>query len=93
VTALDRDVQARLCLRWPRPDRIGPTWVFNCGKQTGPIPCHIIIDTAAREVAWFSLAGVETAHLDQPQHRAVRSLDDSNAWHRPKPLNPDPRPA
>jgi Icc-related predicted phosphoesterase len=74
-------------------DRVGPTWVFNCGRQTGPTPCHIIIDTATREAAWFSLAGAEIAHLDQPLHRPLPSLVDADAWLTPKPLNPDPSPA
>jgi hypothetical protein len=45
-------------------DRIGSTWVFNCGNQIGPTPTHIIVDTDAREAAWFSLEGAETAQLD-----------------------------
>jgi Icc-related predicted phosphoesterase len=73
-------------------DRIGPTWVFNCGKQPGWTPCHIIVDTVAREVAWFSLAGAETVHLDQPLRRPLPSLDESAVWLSPKPQNPDPSP-
>jgi Icc-related predicted phosphoesterase len=71
-------------------DRIGPTWVFNCGKQTGPTPCHIVVDTVAREVAWFSLAGAETAQLDQPLRRPLQSLDESAAWLTLTARNPDP---
>jgi Icc-related predicted phosphoesterase len=30
-------------------DRIGSTWVFNCGNQIAPTPTRIIVDTDARE--------------------------------------------
>jgi Icc-related predicted phosphoesterase len=41
-------------------DRIGTTAVFNAGRQRGPIPTRVEIDTAAREASWFSLVGAET---------------------------------
>jgi Icc-related predicted phosphoesterase len=44
-------------------DRIGSTWLFNAGRQIGPVPCHIIIDTAQNEARWQSLAGLEKADL------------------------------
>ena len=47
-------------------DRIGTTWVFNCGRQIGPIPTHIVVDTEAREAKWHSLAGAESRQLDRP---------------------------
>lgn len=45
-----------------RPDgswhhRIGDTLVLNAGQQRGPLPAHLILDTAAGEAAWWSLAG------------------------------------
>jgi len=48
-------------------DRIGSTWVFNAGRQIGPVPTHIIIDTEAQRAEWYSLAGperIELANLD-----------------------------
>jgi Icc-related predicted phosphoesterase len=45
-------------------DRIGDSWVLNAGCQIGPIPAHVVFDTAAREAKWFSLAGSERARLD-----------------------------
>ena len=42
-------------------DRIGSTVVFNAGRQRGPIPTHIALDTRARRARWVSLAGVEEA--------------------------------
>jgi Icc-related predicted phosphoesterase len=47
-------------------DRIGDTWVFNPGRQTGPIPTRIEIDLASHAVAWFSLLGVEELSLTDP---------------------------
>jgi Icc-related predicted phosphoesterase len=47
-------------------DRIGSTWVFNPGRQTGPVPAHIEIDLVARTASWHSLAGHEVQSLDEP---------------------------
>ena len=35
--------------------RLGETWVFNAGKERGPIPAHITIDTQARTADWFGI--------------------------------------
>jgi Icc-related predicted phosphoesterase len=45
-------------------DRVGDTWVFNPGRQIGPVPTHVIVDTAARRAMWFSLAGDQVVSLD-----------------------------
>ncbi len=55
-------------------DRIGDTWVFNSGRQIGPVPCHIVIDTDERRAMWFSLAGSEYVDLGEPLVRPVAAL-------------------
>jgi Icc-related predicted phosphoesterase len=40
-------------------DHIGSTAVFNAGRQRGPIPASIELDTDARTAAWRSLEGTE----------------------------------
>jgi Icc-related predicted phosphoesterase len=50
-------------------DRIGSTWVFNAGRQIGPVPTHIVLDTEALEASWFSLAGNETVKLNETFQR------------------------
>ena len=40
-------------------DRIGDTWVFNAGRQIGPVPAHIEIDLEAGTAVWRSLMGEE----------------------------------
>ena len=45
-------------------DRIGDTWVFNAGRQTGPVPAHVEIDLDERWAEWSSLMGREHARLD-----------------------------
>jgi Icc-related predicted phosphoesterase len=45
-------------------DRVGRSWIFNSGRQIGPTPTHVVVDTEAREAAWFSLQGAEAASLD-----------------------------
>jgi Icc-related predicted phosphoesterase len=61
-------------------DRIGKTWIFNSGRQIGPTPAHIVVDTEARGAAWFSMAGAEGAQLDQPLVRPLAALTEAPAW-------------
>jgi Icc-related predicted phosphoesterase len=59
-------------------DRIGNTWVFNSGRQIGPIPAHVIVDTDAGAAAWFSLAGAESVALDRASSR--QALAGAPEW-------------
>ncbi|MDG2306633.1 MAG: metallophosphoesterase [Candidatus Binatia bacterium] len=52
-------------------DRIGSTWVFNAGKQIGPVPCHIVFDTEDGSATWHSLAGSEIVDLVGPNATAT----------------------
>ena len=47
--------------RWA--DRIDGTWVFNPGRQIGPVPAHIEIDLAARTATWRSLITATSSTL------------------------------
>jgi hypothetical protein len=55
-------------------DRIGSTWVFNCGQQLGPTPTHVIIDTEARQAVWHSLDSAESLQLDRALQRPFQRL-------------------
>lgn len=44
-------------------DRIGETLLFNAGKQIGPVPAFIELDTEEGTAIWRSLAGVESLDL------------------------------
>jgi Icc-related predicted phosphoesterase len=44
-------------------DRIGTTMVFNAGRQIGPVPTHIEIDTDRGTARWQSLEAVEERAL------------------------------
>ncbi len=55
-------------------DRIGTTWVFNAGRQIGPVPTHVVLDTDEPRAMWFSLAGNEVVPLDQPLTRPPAPL-------------------
>jgi Icc-related predicted phosphoesterase len=61
-------------------DRIGKTWIFNSGRQPGPKPAHVMVSTAAREAAWFSLKGAEVAALDLPLARPLQPLSALPHW-------------
>ncbi|HEX3087279.1 MAG TPA: metallophosphoesterase [Ilumatobacteraceae bacterium] len=45
-------------------DRIGDTWVFNAGRQIGPVPTRIELDLDERRATWESLLGVEEISLN-----------------------------
>ena len=55
-------------------DRIGDTWVFNAGRQIGPVPCHVVIDDAEMHAMWFSLAGGERVDLARALTRPLESI-------------------
>jgi predicted phosphodiesterase len=55
-------------------DRLGDTWVFNAGRQIGPVPARVELDLDAGSATWISLAGVEElslADLAAPARTAV----------------------
>jgi Icc-related predicted phosphoesterase len=45
-------------------DRIDDTWVFNAGRQIGPIPTHVEVDTEVGTARWWSMLGTEEIDLD-----------------------------
>lgn len=47
-------------------ERIGRTWLFNAGRQIGPVPARVDIDLAARRARWITLEGVEERALEPP---------------------------
>lgn len=61
-------------------DRLNDTWVFNAGRQPGPCPTHIIIDTAVQEAVWFSLAGAESVKMSLALTRPLTGLTELPAW-------------
>lgn len=63
-------------------DRRGDTWIFNSGRQVGPLPCHVIFDTRANEALWLSLAGAESVRLDAPLERPLPQLTELPGWLR-----------
>lgn len=53
-------------------DLIGDTWVFNAGRQIGPMPTRVEIDLTTRRATWSSLMGVEEIELDWPAPARIR---------------------
>lgn len=45
-------------------DKLGSTWVFNPGRQIGPMPTCIAIDLEHETATWASLEGAERTPLD-----------------------------
>jgi predicted phosphodiesterase len=44
-------------------DRRGATWIFNPGRQIGPVPAHICVDLEAGTADWYSIMGTEGLRL------------------------------
>jgi Icc-related predicted phosphoesterase len=44
-------------------DRIGKTWVFNPGRQTGALPAYIVIDLDTMTAEWISIEGQSVRQL------------------------------
>jgi Icc-related predicted phosphoesterase len=61
-------------------DQLGDTWIFIAGRQIGPTPTTISIDTAVEEAAWFSLEGAESVKLAEPLVRPIPPLTAMPAW-------------
>ncbi|MGR8940774.1 MAG: metallophosphoesterase family protein [Gammaproteobacteria bacterium] len=61
-------------------DRLNSTWIFNPGRQPGPCPAHIILETDEQKAVWFSLAGAEMVSLDQGLTRPVTALAELPEW-------------
>jgi hypothetical protein len=51
-------------------DRIGDTWVFNAGRQIGPVPAHIEIDLDTGSAVWKSMMGLEEMRLTDAERPA-----------------------
>ncbi len=55
-------------------DRVDDTWVFQAGRQIGPVPTHVIIDTGLGRAMWFSLAGNQIVSLRAPLVRPIAEI-------------------
>jgi Icc-related predicted phosphoesterase len=44
-------------------DRRGDSWVFNAGRQIGPVPAHVEIDLDEGTALWRSMMGTEDLRL------------------------------
>jgi Icc-related predicted phosphoesterase len=63
-------------------DRRGKTWVFNPGRQIGPWPAHILLNTSDNVAVWLSLAGEEMVKLDEPLCRPIPAATELPQWVR-----------
>lgn len=61
-------------------DRIGPTWVFNGGRQIGPQPTCIVFDMDEGWAYWLSIERAEMVRIDAPLTRPVAPLIEAPDW-------------
>ena len=47
-------------------DQQGKTFIFNAGRQLGPVPAFILVDTDSNSATWISQAGQESIDLNEP---------------------------
>jgi len=47
-------------------DRVRDTWVFNAGRQIGPVPAYVELDPDEGWATWTSLMGSESVRLTEP---------------------------
>ena len=54
-------------------DRVDDTWIFNAGRQIGPVPTRVEIDLATDTARWVSMLGVEFQDMDDvvPAERSL----------------------
>src|SRR6476469_10073343 len=45
-------------------DRVDDTWIFNAGRQIGPVPARVEIDLAAGTAQWVAMLGVEVQDMN-----------------------------
>ena len=72
--------QSPFCQGGAWADRIGRTWVFNAGHQTGPLPPHVVVDTDGPGAYWISLTGAQVASLSQAPNRPFAVVTDWPPW-------------
>lgn len=73
-------------------DRIGRTWIFNAGHQIGPLPSHVVVDLAAPDAYWISLAVAEVAPLNQSPTHPFAPMADPPEWLLAMTPRADPQP-
>jgi Icc-related predicted phosphoesterase len=71
-------------------DRLGPTWVFNTGRQPGRPPTYIVIEPDAGRAFWLAAGQAEWIDLNGPLQRPARPVVDAPEWLRAVGRIPDP---
>ena len=61
-------------------DRIGTTWVFNAGRQTGPVPTTIALDTRRARPRGSRSRVRRCVRLGEPLVRPVTALSAMPQW-------------
>jgi Icc-related predicted phosphoesterase len=71
-------------------DRIGPTWVFNTGRQPGRPPTSIVLDLDAQFAYWLAAGQEEWIDLSRPLFRPAQPVTTPPDWLRAVGRIPDP---
>ena len=61
-------------------DRLGDTWVFNTGLQSGRPPVYIVLDTDDGTAFWLALADAQYIDLNAPLRRPAAAIVHPPAW-------------
>jgi Icc-related predicted phosphoesterase len=61
-------------------DRLGPTWVFNTGRQPGRPPTYIVIDPDDNSAFWLAAGQAEWIDLNGPLQRPAQPVTEVPEW-------------
>ncbi|MGJ5178910.1 metallophosphoesterase family protein [Bradyrhizobium oligotrophicum] len=71
-------------------DRVGPSWVFNTGRQPGRPPTYMVIDTDEGRAFWLAAGQAEWIDLAGPLQRPAQPVAVAPDWLRAVDRIPDP---
>lgn len=61
-------------------DRLGQTWVFNAGLQSGRPPTHIVLDLDENKAFWLAAGEAQWIDLGAPLKRPAAYIEEPPDW-------------
>jgi Icc-related predicted phosphoesterase len=61
-------------------DRLGATWAFNTGRESGRPPVYIVLDIDGGTAFWLAPGDAQTIDLNAPLRRPAAPVTDPPAW-------------
>ena len=61
-------------------DRLGDSWVFNAGLQSGRPPVYIVLDIDGNSAFWLSAGDAQHIDLNAPLQRPAAVISEAPPW-------------